>query len=258
MREDWREGDVRTYGDCASQGCCGQGMMHAREERSVRAMRLRGDTWVGGAVKEQKEYPKLLRVEQVSGGWLNKYILHYRMPDGREHRYEAVSRKPYEVYAAELQTAGPVAPQVDAVCIVGCTAEGAFVMIREFRFPMNRACIAFPAGLRDKGESVEECAARELREETGYDLARNPDGTPVRIHEFVQPGFSSLGMGDESIAMVFAQVKKVGEPRAETTEFIEVFELPRAEIRTFLSENAAPLSIRAQLVLEMMACNPFS
>lgn len=203
-------------------------------------------------------FPKLLGVEQVSAGWLNKYVLTYRLPDGREYRYEAVSRKPYDVYVGELETKGPVDPRIDAVCIVGYTSEGSFLMIREFRFPMNRACIAFPAGLRDAGESIEECASRELREETGYDLVRNADGTPKHVHCFVQPGFSSLGMGDESIAMVFAEVEKVAEPRAESTEFIEVFELPRDGIATFLRENRAPLSIRAQLVLEMVACNPFA
>ena len=209
-------------------------------------------------MSEAKEYPKLLSVEQVSSGWINKYILHYRMPNGQKFQYESVSRKPYEIYVTELEAEGPRKPQVDAVCIVGYTADGAFVMIREFRFPMNRECIAFPAGLRDKDESIEECAARELREETGYDLVRNADGSPAHIHSFVQPGFSSLGMGDESIAMVFAQVEKAGEPHAESTEFIEVFELPRDDIRKFLCENQEPLSIRAQLVLEMVACDPLS
>ncbi len=209
-------------------------------------------------MKETEGLPELQNVEQVSKGWINKYILHYRMPDGREYQYEAVSRKPYDVYVAELQTEGPVAPQVDAVCIVGYTSEGSFVMIREFRFPMNRECIAFPAGLRDGGEDIVTCAARELREETGYDLVRDAGGNPTHVHSFVQPGFSSLGMGDESIAMVFAQVEKVGEPRSESTEFIEVFELPRDQIAAFLRENRSPLSIRAQLVLEMVACNPFA
>lgn len=214
--------------------------------------------WIGATIVTDNKFPKLLDVEQVSSGWINKYILKFRLPDGRDYQYEAVSRKPLDVYKAELETQGPVDPQVDAVCIVGYTAEGSFLLIKEFRFPMNRECIAFPAGLRDAGESVEECASRELREETGYDLARNADGTPVHIHSFVQPGFSSLGMGDESIAMVFAQVEKVGEPRSESTEFIEVFELPRTDIARFLQENRAPLSIRAQLVLEMVACDPFA
>lgn len=201
--------------------------------------------------------PELLGIEQVSDGWIKKYILTYRLPNGRELKYDVVSRKGLEEYRSEIETLGTVAPQVDAVCIVGHTANDEFLLIREFRFPMNRMCVAFPAGLREPGEDIVECTARELREETGFDLVRDECGQPVSARACVQPGFSSLGMGDESIAMVFAEVERVAEPRSESTEFIESVLLPRAEVPMFLSENRDPLSIRCQLVLEMVAQPPF-
>lgn len=201
--------------------------------------------------------PELLDIEQVSDGWIKKYILTYRLPNGCELKYDVVSRKGLEEYRSEIETLGTAAPQVDAVCIVGHTAHDEFLLIREFRFPMNRMCVAFPAGLREAGEDIVECAARELREETGFDLVRDECGQPVSARACVQPGFSSLGMGDESIAMVFAEVERVAEPRSESTEFIESFLLPRAEVPAFLRENRDPLSIRCQLVLEMVAQPPF-
>lgn len=33
---------------------------------------------------------------------------------------------------------------------------------------MKKICIEIPAGLMDEGETAEECAVRELEEETGY------------------------------------------------------------------------------------------
>lgn len=201
--------------------------------------------------------PELLDIEQISGGWIKKYILTYRLSDGRELKYDVVSRKELDEYRSEIETLGTVAPQVDAVCIVGHTPNDEFLLIREFRFPMNRMCVAFPAGLRERGEDIVECAARELREETGFDFVRDASGSPVRARACVQPGFSSLGMGDESIAMVFAEVERVAEPRSESTEYIETFLLPRADVPAFLRDNRDPLSIRCQLVLEMVAEPPF-
>ena len=39
---------------------------------------------------------------------------------------------------------------------------------KQFRPPINKVVIEVPAGLVDEGESPEESAIRELREETGY------------------------------------------------------------------------------------------
>ncbi|MDO5358370.1 MAG: NUDIX hydrolase [Slackia faecicanis] len=202
--------------------------------------------------------PELKTVEQVSDGWLKKYVLTYDLPDGRALPYEVVSRKPLQRYECEVRDPGTAEPSSDAVCVVGHTSDDAFLLIREFRYPMNRMCVAFPAGLREADEDVVECAARELREETGYDLVRDENGRPVNARASLQPGYSSLGMGDESIAMVFAEVERVGEPRTESTEFIEALELKREDIPRFLAENRDPLSIRCQLVLEMVANPPFA
>lgn len=42
------------------------------------------------------------------------------------------------------------------------------VIEKQYRPPVGKVCIEFPAGLIDEGETVEECAIRELKEETGY------------------------------------------------------------------------------------------
>lgn len=42
------------------------------------------------------------------------------------------------------------------------------VLQKQWRPPVNATVIEIPAGLMDPDESPEECALRELREETGY------------------------------------------------------------------------------------------
>lgn len=42
------------------------------------------------------------------------------------------------------------------------------VLQKQYRPPIDKITIEVPAGLIDEGETVEEAAVRELREETGY------------------------------------------------------------------------------------------
>ena len=48
------------------------------------------------------------------------------------------------------------------------TDDAEFLLIRQFRPPVNNYVIEFPAGLNDKGDTLKEAAERELLEETGY------------------------------------------------------------------------------------------
>ena len=115
--------------------------------------------------------PQLADIRQVSDGWIKKYVLTYTLPDGSTYEYESASRKSIDAYRAELEgNARGERPVADAVCIVPQTADGKLLLIREFRYPLNSWCIAFPAGLTEPGEDVATCVDRELREETGYAL----------------------------------------------------------------------------------------
>jgi ADP-ribose pyrophosphatase len=42
------------------------------------------------------------------------------------------------------------------------------IMITQFRYPLQKMSLEFPAGKLDKGEDPFSCAVRELEEETGY------------------------------------------------------------------------------------------
>ena len=171
--------------------------------------------------------PQLSNIRQVSDGWIKKYVLAYTMPDGSTYEYESASRKSLEAYRAELEgNAAGRACAADAVCIVPQTATGELLLIREFRYPLNSWCIAFPAGLMEPGEDLATCVDRELREETGYALRADADAPA--LDPLPQAGYSSTGLTDETVHVVFAQVEKVADAQPEPAEFIEPFLLPIA------------------------------
>ena len=65
---------------------------------------------------------------------------------------------------------------IRAAVILAETHEGEIILVEQDRIPIGRRCLELPAGLvgdDDENEigNVEEAAARELEEETGYRAA---------------------------------------------------------------------------------------
>jgi len=197
-----------------------------------------------GLPEEDMPIPQLLDIEQIDGGWIKKYLLKYRLPNGEPYAYESISRKSLEDYKAELLRTGTTA---DAICIVGITPQRELLMVKEFRYPVNAWVLAFPAGLLEPGEDMTIGVARELEEETGYLLS----DVPNNVIALDQPGYSSTGMSEESVHIIFARVEPGGTRHPEPMEFIEPFLLPLDEVDDFLAENSLAIGTRAQLILEL-------
>ena len=100
------------------------------------------------------------------------------------------------------------------------------------------------------GETLEEAVARELSEETGYRLR---DDIAPAVRPLPQPGFSSTGLTEENVQVVFAQVEAAGKARPDSAELIEPFTVARADLRAFLDANQLPIGTRCQLILELLA-----
>ena len=76
----------------------------------------------------QRETPQLKNIEQVSEGWINKYVLTYVLPDGTDYQYEAVSRKGLDAYRAELERLGKRSDAAIAAVDAGAEDFGASVL----------------------------------------------------------------------------------------------------------------------------------
>lgn len=78
---------------------------------------------------------------------------------------------------AEHPRTGSVRPYVclespDWVNVVALTDDGQLVLVRQWRHGTRRFELELPAGVIEEGETPEQAAARELREETGYTAER--------------------------------------------------------------------------------------
>lgn len=136
------------------------------------------------------------------GRILNVEVLDVELPDGRRSTREIIRHGP-------------------AVAVIARRRDGRFVFIRQFRKPLERIVFEVMAGNCDPGEAAEAAAARELKEETGYE----PDSI-----RFLAPVYPSVGYCDERIDIFFAEVHEPGATDFDHDEHIETVLLTEQEM----------------------------
>ena len=101
-----------------------------------------------------------------------------------------------------------------AVMIVPVLDDGRVVMERQWRHPLGRAFIEFPAGKIDAGEAPLATCHRELREETGYTAER---------FTFIATINNAISYSNEHIDLYLAEGLTAGDAMLDDGEFLDVF-----------------------------------
>lgn len=176
---------------------------------------------------------------------LNLFQVDYKDRMGKDKQWIYASRS--NAPSMDCQMVPPLSATPDAVVIVPFHRDiDKLVLIREFRVPLRDLQYGFPAGLMDRGERVEETARRELKEETGLDI--------TQILSISPPIYSSSGMTDESVSLVYAFC--TGSPTTiynEASEDITVLTLSQNEAKTLIETPDIKFDVKTWIVLSTFA-----
>ncbi|AEH52010.1 NUDIX hydrolase [Pseudothermotoga thermarum] len=96
--------------------------------------------------------------------------------------------------ANKVQSTREVVLHPGAVAILPILDEEKLILVKQYRYAVDQQLLEVPAGKLDLGEKPEECAKRELEEETGYRCGKleylgfiytTPGFSNEKIHLFV-------------------------------------------------------------------------
>lgn len=115
-----------------------------------------------------------------------------------------------------------------AVMVIALLDDGKVVMERQWRYPLARAFIEFPAGKIDAGEPPLATCVREMREETGYTAER---------YTYLATINNAISYSNEDIYLYFGEGMKAGERKLDAGEFLDVLSVEPRQILDWVRDG---------------------
>ncbi len=141
------------------------------------------------------KYERIDRTLIHRGAVIDEYVDSISLPDGRIEKWDLVDHK-------------------GAAAVVPVRDDGRILMVRQWRNPSGKELLEIPAGKLDaRDEPMEEAAARELKEETGYSA-----GKLSLLVDFCP----TVAYSSERIGIYVAEDLVRGRQQLDDDEFLDV------------------------------------
>lgn len=154
-------------------------------------------------------FEEIKRDSVYQGRAFGVQVVRMRLPDGRLRDYDLVRHKP-------------------SITVLPLDEKGRLLFVRQFRLGAGSELLELPAGVMEDGEEPLECAARELREETGFSA-----GKLTLLGDF----YLAAGYSDEHMYVYLATDLLPDPLEQDEDEFLEVDAVPAAEALKLARDN---------------------
>ena len=148
-----------------------------------------------------------------------------KTPDGRETKFDIIEHG-------------------GSVVIIPLDSDGNLLFVRQYRHATGQDLLELPAGTLEENEDPDVCAAREIREETGFAA-----GKLERLGQFyLAPGYSTEFM------VVYLATELTHNPlEADADEFLSVERIPVAQAMDMARRGEMP---DAKSLAALFLCEP--
>ena len=119
-----------------------------------------------------------------------------------------------------------------AAAVVALDDKNRVLMVRQFRYPMAQELLELPAGKMDPGETPEQCARRELMEETGCGC---------KTIEYLGPIYPAAAYLTEVVHLFFTDtLTGGGEQHLDEDEFLSVERIDVGDAISLAADGKLP------------------
>jgi ADP-ribose pyrophosphatase len=169
------------------------------------------------------EYKGIRKVNE--GKFITRYDLEYETKDHKKKVYEIISRDKNIDSIDTLRN-----NHTDGVVIIMTDEDDEKILLnKEYRMSVGGFVYNFPAGLIDDGETPEQAARRELKEETGLNI--------IQIEDQLFDSYSAIGFSNETNAVIIGKAEGTFAPSTSTLEEIYAGWYTKAEVRELLKDK---------------------